>query len=204
MKYGNPTIWAISLCLVTPIALEDGTLIYNALSQSVRFIVAKNEEGKLSFGSGVLIEGAGRHVLTCYHVIKDAKQIAIFSPDATPEFKGFIVEPKHYLEKINDTYKFAEVIKVDPKRDLALLKEPKGEFPYYVQGIAIATDSADVGQTLYTIGNSGVRDEVLWRFGSGQARASYKKTFNISLSQTVSARILEMSMPLDLERLTLA
>lgn len=81
-------------------------------------------------GSGVILSKEG-HVITNYHVIKDAAQIKITTND----------------RKVHD----AEVIGIDDKVDIAVLRiSGDGEFP--ALGFA-SSDEVKVGQIVFAVGN---------------------------------------------------
>lgn len=84
-----------------------------------------------SLGSGVIVSPDGL-VVTCHHVVQDSDQIIIVLSDKR-EFK-------------------AQIVKLDPKSDLAILKitPTKGQLPFIEIGSA---DAAEIGDLVLAIGN---------------------------------------------------
>jgi serine protease Do len=108
------------------------------------------QERKLySLGSGVVADKEG-HILTNYHVIKDAEEIKVTLSD-NREFKG-------------------KVLGSDPKSDLAVVKIEAKDLPYIDWG---DSDKLQVGEPVFAVGSPyGLSQTVTFGIVSAKGRAN--------------------------------
>ena len=112
-----------------------------ALTQAMRaiaFIATLQSNGAVGVGSGAVISDKGS-IITNYHVIKDAKEIAILLPgdQSASEYKA--IRPHE-----------GRVLRVDPCLDLAVVSIPQST-PDYLR--LAADDSIAVGASVRAVGN---------------------------------------------------
>ena len=134
-------ILSVSLSFLLPISVHaqasqtapvrSGGEIYKAAGPSVVLIETYGDDGKVSgSGSGFLVSADGR-ILTNFHVIAHTKR-------ATVKLAN------------DDAYDTVNVLDVDKRKDIALLKIKAVDLPYLKLG---HSNSAQVGDKLYTLGN---------------------------------------------------
>ncbi len=112
-----------------------------ALTQAMRaiaFIATLQSKGEVGVGSGAVISDKGS-IITNYHVIKDAKEIAILLPGdkSASEYKE--IRPHE-----------GRVLRIDPCLDLAVVTIPQST-PDYLR--LAADDSVVVGSPVRAVGN---------------------------------------------------
>ena len=175
----------------SPAALGDEAAYERALPSLV-CILSPKEGGKVSAGSGVLVEVRRGLIATAYHVVEDRAAALVFFParDAAGEV---ITDPDYYRDHIGELGIVGEVVAADATRDLAMIQV--GRVPAGAKATAIARRSARPGQEVFAIGNSGIGDGVLWRYRDGKVRQVYRKTINYGPKQRVVARVVETTVP---------
>jgi hypothetical protein len=115
---------------VPPVQLAPGD-IYKASSPSVVLIETYGEDGKVyATGSGFLVSADGR-ILTNFHVIAHSKRATVRLAN-------------------EDAYDSVDVLDVDKRKDIALLKIKAVNQPFVKLG---HSNTAQVGDRVYTLGN---------------------------------------------------
>lgn len=180
-----------SLCLVatSPLARADAENYTKTLA-STAWIITSNADDETSTGTGVLIDGDKRLVLTNAHVVGDSRSAVVFFPDlqdGRPEVKR-----KHYLDNVVKLAQPGKVVAVDRKRDLALIQLPT--VPQRASAIELAEKSIMPGSSVDMIGNPGGSD-VLWVYTSGTVRSVYDKKFKSNHGQH-DFRVVETQSPI--------
>jgi S1-C subfamily serine protease len=105
--------------------------IYKASSPAVVLIETYGDDGKVSgSGSGFIVSADGR-ILTNFHVIAHSKRATVRLPN-------------------EDAYDTVEVLDVDKRKDIALLKIKAVNQPFVKLG---HSNTAQVGDKVYTLGN---------------------------------------------------
>ena len=132
------------LGLISWLPASNTDIFYNNVS-GVIFITGDN-----GIGSGVIISNDG-HILTNWHVIED-----------NPNLNALTLGEGGYDENLRDL----ELIKYDPKRDLALLKLKT--MPKNVSVIKISKVVQEVGERVHAIGHP--RGE-MWSYTMGYISA---------------------------------
>ncbi len=126
----SATLFAASHRLVAQPAIDPGTL-YKQASPAVVIVEAMGSDGKVAkTGSGLLVSADGK-LLTNYHVISHSKQATVRLANG-------------------DAYDIVEVIAVDKRKDIALLKIPAVDLPFVKLG---HSNMVEVGHTVYSIGS---------------------------------------------------
>ena len=131
---------------------------YRKVAPAVVFVISKDK----AFGSGVVIDKKGS-IITNWHVVKDLPNVVV------------VFKPKNSAELKKELAFTAQVIKIDKKRDLALLKinTPPKNLTYMKLG---NSSSLAVGQDVHAIGHP--KGEI-WTYSKGfvsQIRSNYKWT----------------------------
>lgn len=174
------------------VALAFGTAdanpqVYDKAVRSTAWVVSPTGDDEFSWGGGALLDLKRRWVLTNYHVVDDREEAVVFFPVT----KGgkLITDPKHYMNEENrDKLGIpARVVATDPKRDLAIL-QLRG-LPEGISDIKVAAASPKPGETVHAIGNSGLREGILWRYSRGEVRQVYPAKFK---SKTKGGPVLEI------------
>lgn len=168
------------------------------LLHSAAFVIRDDPRRRdVGLGSGVLVHGGRRLVVTNYHVVQTAPQVVVFFPARDPN-GDLITDPKHYVTNAEKLGRLAKVIARDTARDLAVLELEK--MPDQVVGLPLADQPAATGAAVYSIGASGVgggAGGAFWRFSSGTVRGRHRETFRVSGGQQISAMILETQKPVN-------
>lgn len=133
-------------------------------------------------GSGVLIDAEKRLVITAYHVVNAFHAVDPFSNKEKvrvcfPIIKdGKVVTSsftyaKMYQNNSNEMVITGEVLKIDPIKDLALVKlarVPKG-----AKAVPLAKEEPGPGDTIHVIGNSTAARGGLFGYNRGHVRNSF-------------------------------
>ncbi len=154
-------------------------------------------------GSGALVNGDERLVITNYHVVhmngKTAREVVCCFPAVDADGRA-IAEIGHYAAAVraDPAGHRAQVLAVEPARDLALLRVNR--LPAGVQPLPLARASAEPGQPVHSIGNPGGSD-ALWVYTSGSVRTGpYRKRWQASGGADVfslDAIIIESQSPIN-------
>ncbi len=172
--------------------------INRRLLWSTVFVLRAEPGGRsVGLGSGALVHGPRRLVLTNYHVVETADRVGVFFPDYA---KGELVTaPRHYLDRAARLLVRAKVVARDPGRDLAALELER--LPGGVTGLPLADRPASTGAAVYSVGASGARlgDEggAFWRFSVGTVRGRHRDAFRLQTGQSVAAMVLETQKPVN-------
>src|SRR5262249_12829545 len=106
-----------------------GKEIFQRTLKSVTWIVQVVEQtgrrARLMTGSGSLIDVPKRLVLTNYHVVREAKEVAVFFPQFDRN-KQLVSDKEHYFQQLGGRagYVKGEVIARSPRQDLAVIQLP--------------------------------------------------------------------------------
>lgn len=111
---------------------------YNHLVKSTVIVETANE-----IGSGVVISNDGQ-ILTNYHVIKNQEDIHI----------AFKPKSKYTTNPTKNSFLKVKILKVDPLKDLALLRILDNNLAQNLTPINLASlDDVDIGEDIYTMGH---------------------------------------------------
>jgi len=152
-----PIIFLVSRALAQS-ALDPGVL-YKQASPAVVLIEAIGSNGKVaSSGSGLLVSADGK-LLTNYHVIAHAKQATVKLANG-------------------DAYDIVEVIAVDKRKDIVLLKIPAVDLSAGKLG---RSNAVEIGNTVYSIGSPmGLQNTLSQGLVSGIREMDGYRLFQIS------------------------
>jgi HEAT repeat protein len=149
--------------------------IYQHVLKSTVLILVPTQGG-IAAGTGSLIDAKNRLVLTNFHVVMSAPEVAALFP--IYDEQGDPVQNREtYIKKLTeqrDSINKAQVVAKDDRRDLALIQ--LAEIPKDVLPLAVAEKSVKTGQAVHSLGNPG-RGGMVWVYAPGQVRgisAKYK------------------------------
>lgn len=173
---------------------SDAEAVYDRLLKSAVFILNLDEKAS---GSGSLIDGSNRLVLTNEHVVGRSAEVLVMFPSLR---KGQLVASKAEIVKLarrrdnNIGFIRGRVLTRDLHRDLALV-QLEG-LPAGVQPLTLAAASAHPAQRVHSIGNPGASD-ALWVYTSGTVRQVYEKTWRDNGGGHRKAFIVETQSPIN-------
>jgi HEAT repeat protein len=155
-----------------------GPEVYNHVLKSTAWVLVPmiGPQGiGTSSGSGSLIDGVNRLVLTNYHVVRDSDQVVVFFP--IYRLGKPVSNPEQYIklmqEKKEDLPK-GRVVARDRRRDLALVQIDK--IPEGILALPVAGQAVDVGQDVFSLGNPRPGGGgALWVFTQGRVRTLVQK-----------------------------
>jgi S1-C subfamily serine protease len=169
--------------------------VYERTLRSTAWIVSPLAKENISFGTGFIADVKRKWIVTNYHVVEDRKKTVVFFPVYRSD--RVVSEPKHYMDNIDKLGIAGTVIAVDKKRDLALIEVKS--LPSGVFDVSLAARSPKPGETVHTIGSSGLKDGALWRYSKGEVRQVYATHFKARASEGTSleidARVVETQVP---------
>jgi S1-C subfamily serine protease len=188
-----------------PAATLSGKEIFQRTLKSVTWIVQAVEAGgnrvRLMTGSGSLIDVPKRLVLTNYHVVGDAKEVAVFFPQFDQRSKQLISDKEVYFKQLQGRtgYIRGAVIARSPKQDLALIELPT--LPHGTTPVRLARESVGPGDTVHSIGNPGASG-ALWAYTPGSVKAVYRKKWSVASADERSimrfeAQVVETTSPVN-------
>ena len=169
----------------------DAAALYRRSLDAVAWVLCLDKDWRYSYGTGVVVEGG--YILTAYHVVGEDKLVAVVFPERGDD-GSVIAEPKHYLDKYAALRRECVVVARDARRDLALLRLKSG--PAGPRPLPLAAASAPLGAAVFTIGGE-PSGGALFRFAGGNVRAVYKAGLTFDTGQQVTARMVEMTVPLN-------
>lgn len=182
-----------------------GEQINLRLLKSTAFIVTVQEGGSgIGCGSGALIHGSRKLVLTNYHVVGENDRALVFFPEYDAK-KNLVTSPTHYFDNVKKIATRGKVIARSSKLDLAILELEN--VPSYIVGLPLAGKPAATGASVYSLGGSGVNLRAfsgvagdagaLWRFTTGTVRGRHRHSHQFKDGQKVEAMILETQSPVN-------
>lgn len=180
-----------------PPPADSGTSVYQKVVRSTVWVHSNRGEGRLATGSGALVDKGRRLVLTNYHVVGDVKRATVYFPDFEGrDAKKVIPDRRHYTERAGRLGVTGEVIELDKRADLALIRLDR--VPDGVPELPLAADSPEPGQTVHSIGNPG-KSGALWVYTPGKVRQVYAKKWKAKLDERTAvpfeARVIETDSP---------
>jgi S1-C subfamily serine protease len=139
-------------------------------------------------GTGFVIDVEKRLIVTCHHVVRDAKTFELIFP--TRDSKGRVIAEKPFNQVLGIRYK-AKVLAIDPARDLVLLQADT--LPASVVALPLAAEEPEPGDDLDLIGCPGVSG-ALWGYSGGKVRQVYHREWKSGgdgFLQDLKARVVE-------------
>ncbi len=172
--------------------VDAGATVYQKVVRSTVWVHSDRGGGKLSTGSGSLVDSGRRLVLTNYHVVGDVKKATVFFP--TFDGKKPVPERKYYLSRPRLGIA-GEVVELDKQADLALIRIAR--VPDGVTELPLAAESPDPGQSVHSVGNPG-KSGALWVYTAGKVRQVYSKKWKAKIGGkvvTFQAKVIETDSP---------
>ncbi|MFL5340144.1 MAG: HEAT repeat domain-containing protein [Gemmataceae bacterium] len=161
--------------------------IYDYVLKSTVLIFNVMPRG-LASGTGSVVDANERLILTNYHVVAHNEHLVVFFP--TYENGKPVAERDRYMNTLKEKIKTpadlneAEVIAMDPARDLALVRVPK--IPAGTETLPLAKGMVTIGQTVHSVGNPGASG-ALWVYTQGAVRSIYRNKWKIKLDEELVA-----------------
>lgn len=173
--------------------LPAGDLYREALPGVVYIIGPKLDKAQMSVGTGFVVDGEKRLLLTAYHVVRDAKTVEVMFPRR--EASGKLVAERSWNDMFTPRLT-AKVIAVEPINDIAILQLDK--LPAGAKVLPLASAEPDPAEDLHLIGCP-VASQALWIYSSGRVRQVYHKKQLLTgagdWKQNMSCRVVEMTVP---------
>jgi S1-C subfamily serine protease len=175
----------------TCVPIRAESAVYQKAIKSTCWIVTPLGNNKNFQGTGWVVDKERRQVLTNDHVVAGKKEVTVYFPIL--ENGNVVTQSRRY----KGTGISAKVLKVDGKRDLALLQLSK--LPAAAQTLRLADKSPEVGQAVYSIGNSSnagkpLFDGSLWHQREGKvSRVGFVVINLTNTGGKVEARTVETS-----------
>jgi S1-C subfamily serine protease len=179
-----------ALCLASAGVGRADSLVYHSMLRSTGLVEVPDPEGSVTYGTCWVVDRRRGLALTSRHVIGDAAEAVVYFPAYRDG--AAITELAHYHRQVAAVR--GRVVHGDVGRDLALLR--LDALPEHVQAIPLAAQSAGPGDTVHSVGNSGVRAGALWRYTAGKARSVYRAKLQLENGQ-VEARVVETQSPIN-------
>jgi S1-C subfamily serine protease len=166
--------------------------VYQAALPGTALVVSPTAEGQVEIGSGILVSTRFKWVLTVYHVVGDRQDAWV----VFPRYDGRgapVTDPKFYWSDLGRLAIPGKVIATAPRSDLAIIQLES--VPAGVHGIPIAAHSPRPGEAVHLLGNSGVDEEVLWRYGKGEVRGVFTRSWTTADGLKIHCRVIENQIP---------
>jgi serine protease Do len=150
---------------------DSGEKIYDRTLHSTVWVVLPIGPGRARTGTGSLIDGNRRLILTNYHVVGDKDTAVVYFP--MYEKGKLVAEKQNYMTRGHAIP--GKVIAKDSKRDLALI-QLEGAIPSEARTLKLSKDSPSPGQRVHSVGNPGASG-ALWIYTPGSVRQVYHHRF---------------------------
>jgi uncharacterized protein (TIGR03066 family) len=141
-------------------------------------------------GSGCLIDKKEKLILTAYHVIANARKVAV----VFPKFKDGKPVTDHTNYDASDLLP-ATIVKSDSSKDLAILKLEK--VPDHAKELPMAKESPGPNEEVYTVGGKPRGSTGLWIPTKGNVREVVKTTMLLDGRQHVDAWVVSTTNPIN-------
>jgi S1-C subfamily serine protease len=154
-------------------AFDDTIKLYKMIIHGVVYIVNYEDDG-VSSGSGFLIDGERKLVVTNYHVVDDESEVSVYFPVDNDD-DGLETERSYYDDRTNSLtedghHNAGRIIARDSLKDLAIVALKK--LPDNAKVLELADDDPKADEDINMLGNPAGRP--LWRWSSGR----FKSIFN--------------------------
>jgi S1-C subfamily serine protease len=162
--------------------------VFDKTIQSTCWIMVPKSDKEVLYGTGWVVDRQQKQVITNYHVVGEAKKVTVFFPLYR---NGQVQVQSSNYQGQGIT---GQVIRIDAKRDLALIQLPF--LPSHIQELPLANSEPIVGQPIYSIGNSSMAgrspwDGKLWKFRQGTiSKIGFHPFVQSNTNVKVEARIL--------------
>ncbi len=176
-------------------AAEDATAtalsgedVFKRLVRSSVFIA--KEDG---FGSGFVVSAEQRLVVTNFHVVGNGKTVSAVFPiyDAAGEL---VTDAARYKAEGGRIGIRGEVIAKQASCDLALIRLER--LPPKTTAVTLAGKPAAAGASVYSVGGSGLEENLLWRLTKGTVRGRSHRVKEAPFG-TLNCMVLETDSPVN-------
>jgi hypothetical protein len=185
-----PEVALTLFCLVSADSVRADSKVYHDVLRSTGLVEVPHPEGRITYGTCWVVDDEHRLALTGQHLVKDAAEVVVYFPayrDGTA-----IPELAHYHRHVAAVQ--GRVVHRDANRDLAVLH--LDSLPDHVKAMHLAAQSAGPGDTVHSVGNSGVLEGALWRYTAGKVRSVYQAEIRTE-DGLLKARIIESQSPIN-------
>jgi hypothetical protein len=146
--------------------------LYQQALRSTGWVVVP-QSGGMSCGTCWVADGERRLVVTCRHVVGDAREVLVYFPRFEEDRP--VVEAIRYLRESSAVT--GRVIAADPVRDLAVVH--LASLPAGVKAMPLADRGCGPGDDVHSIGNSGISgglgEGTLWWYTRGSVRQVHSR-----------------------------
>ena len=177
-------------CLASAESVRADSKVYQNLVRSTGLVEVPRPEGRITYGTCWLVDDEHGLALTAQHLVKAAAEVVVYFPayrDGTA-----IAELAHYHRHVAAVH--GRVVHRDTHRDLAVLQ--LDSLPDHVKAMPLAGQSAVPGDTVHSVGNSGVLVGQLWGYTAGKVRSVYQAEMRTE-NGLLKARIIETQSPIN-------
>jgi S1-C subfamily serine protease len=194
MRYFLCALALFSLLIPAAASELTGAQVYKLSLPGVAYVFgAKLDKGRTAVGTAFLVDADKRLLLTCHHVVRDAKTVAVLFPRRYSD--GKLVAERFWNDLFTPRFT-AQVLAVDPSSDCALLQLEK--LPATAHALPLAVAEPEPGEDLHLIGCP-IASMALWVYSPGRVRQVYHKTQTLTgddnWKQQIRCRVVESSVP---------
>jgi serine protease Do len=179
-----------ALCLASARVGRADSPVYQSMLHSTGLVEVPDPKGSVTYGTCWLVDRQRGLALTTQHVVGHAAEAVVYFPAYCDG--AAITELAFYHRQVAALR--GRVIHSEVRRDLALLR--LDALPDDVKAIPLAAQSVGPGDTVHSVGNSGVREGTLWRYTAGNVRSVYRAQLQLETGQ-VEARLVETQSPIN-------
>jgi Trypsin-like peptidase domain len=193
MRGRNRVLLGVALttcCLASASVGRADSPVYQSMLHSTGLVEVPDPKGSVTYGTCWLVDRQRGLALTTQHVVGHAAEAVVYFPAYRDG--AAITELAYYHRQVAALR--GRVIHREVGRDLALLR--LDALPNDVKAIPLAAQSAGPGDTVHSVGNSGVREGTLWRYTAGNVRSVYRAQLLLETGQ-VEARLVETQSPIN-------
>ena len=184
---------AAAFALLAQQAARADPEIYQRAIRSTGWVIVPSDDAMAS-GTCWLVDSEKKLLVTCEHVVGKSKDVLVYFPRF--ERDELLVESGDYLRKLTPID--GRVLATDAERDLALVQ--LAALPAGVEALPLAKKSPSPGETVHSIGNSGLYDGLssgsLWWYTQGTVRQVSLHRVE-SKDKKVRVRMIETQSPVN-------
>jgi S1-C subfamily serine protease len=170
----------------TPLGRE---AIYAQTLKSTVWVVCRPRNGTQVTGTGWVVDGERGYVMTNEHVVGQEREVAIYFPER--DTNGEVVAQREdYFH--GQTPTVGNVIRTDPRRDLALIQ--LNQASRTLHSLVLSPASPRPGQEVHTVGNPGFSG-ALWVYTFGTVRQVYHTRNQAQTGSRIDAMVVETQSP---------
>ncbi|WP_020470178.1 S1 family peptidase [Zavarzinella formosa] len=165
-----------------------GEQVYERLVRSSVFIITPT-----GAGTGFIVSKGKRLLVTNFHVVGRETEVLVLYPlyDKAGEL---ITDASFYRKQGRGIAVPGTVVEKDVTRDLAMIEVEK--IQEKATAVSLAIRPAATGSTLFSVGGSGIEENLLWRLTKGTVRGRVQRRQKAEFG-TVDCMILETDAPLN-------